>query len=57
MKNEPAQNLEEIEGLQPCRGHDAADTLAGLRHYPLAAAIRLHQLPAARKRDQAACDP
>jgi hypothetical protein len=57
MKNEPAQNLEEIEGLQPCRGHDAADTLAGLRHYPLAAAIRLHQLPAARKRDQAACYP
>ena len=38
------------EGLQPRRGHDAADIVAGPRHYPLAAAVRLYQLPASRKR-------
>jgi len=36
MKNEPAQNLE-MKDFSPAVGMMAADTLAGLRHYPLAA--------------------
>jgi len=36
MKNEPAQNLE-MKDFSPAVGMMAADALAGLRHYPLAA--------------------
>ena len=36
MKNEPAQKLE-MKDFSPAVGMMAADTLAGLRHYPLAA--------------------
>ena len=39
MKNEPAQNLE-MKDFSPAVGMMTADTLAGLRHYPLAACLQ-----------------